>query len=312
MIDEVLLNLVESVLGSSKPTARGNHAFKCPACVKQDEKHKLEICFDTESINKKGTSAYQNYGCWRCGLKGEKIKVSKSKFEDLAFIDKTTKINPNYTKYTPQKITLPSEFKKITNYKDLSLIGKHCFNYLKKRKITPSDIQKYNIGYCEEGRYENRIIIPSYDENGELNFFIARSILNDDPKRYDNPPTSRNIIALEMFINWDLPIILCEGMFDAIALKRNTIPLLGSFITEGLMKKLIVNKVSKIYFVMDKDARKKSLKQCEQLMNEGKKIYFVDLPKKDPSEIGFVNMLSILYNTKPLSLLELMELKFNL
>lgn len=322
MIDEVLLNLVESVLGPSIPTSRGNHAFKCPTCLKQDGKHKLEICFDTEGVNKKGKPAYQNYGCWRqCGLQGEriytlfkKLEVDPSKFESLSFIDKTTKANPNYNKQKQTtKIKLPKEFKSLNNYSNLDIVGKHAFKYLTKtRNLTLLDIQKYNIGYCSEGRYSNRVIIPSYDENGELNYFTSRTFLPDEPRRYDNPPLSRNIIPLEMFINWDLPIILCEGMFDAITLKRNTIPLLGLSITEGLMKKLSTNKVEKIYLILDKEEQKKAISQSEKLINEGKKVYLVNLDKKDPSEVGFVNMLNILYNTKPLTLYDLMELKFNL
>ena len=36
------------------------------------------------------------------------------------------------------------------------------------------DILKHNIGYCDEGKYSNRIIIPSYDSDGQLNFFVGR------------------------------------------------------------------------------------------------------------------------------------------
>ncbi len=38
----------------------------------------------------------------------------------------------------------------------------------------PEDIIKYNIGFCNEGPYGGRVIIPSYDDNGKLNYFIAR------------------------------------------------------------------------------------------------------------------------------------------
>jgi DNA primase len=78
---------------------------------------------------------------------------------------------------------------------------------------------KYNIGYCEEGRYNNRIIVPSYDANGELNYFIARDINPNSKKKYDAPKCNKNeLIGLEYFINWDVPVILCEGIFDAIAI----------------------------------------------------------------------------------------------
>ena len=71
------------------------------------------------------------------------------------------------------------------------------------------------------------VIIPSYDENGELNYFISRSFEKDAFIKYRNPDCSRDIIAFELFINWSSPLILCEGAFDALAIKRNAIPLLG-------------------------------------------------------------------------------------
>ena len=35
-------------------------------------------------------------------------------------------------------------------------------------------------------------------------------------------------------INWDEPITLVEGVFDAMAVKRNAIPILGKFIPKTL------------------------------------------------------------------------------
>lgn len=325
MKDLVLLNLLESVLGKSKPTSKGNYSFKCPKCIKQDDKYKLEICVDTESINKKGKPAYGNYACWRCSstddeMKGEniytlfkKLNIPKSKFEELSFIYKSTKVNPNYNYEAPKQIKLPDEFISLNN-KNLSLNGKHALNYLlKKRNLTLLDIQKYNIGYCEEGMYSNRIIIPSYDYKGNINYFSSRTFIPDEPKKYNNPPFSRDMIPFELYINWDLPLIICEGVFDAIALKRNTIPLFGTIITRKLMEKLVSNKVTNIYFILDNDAFKKSLKYSEYLIKEGKKIYFINLSNdEDPSKIGFVNMLDILYKSKPLNLKDLMKLKFKL
>lgn len=318
MVNLVLLNLLESVLGKGKPTARGNYAFTCPNC--NHHKPKLEVCLDPEEVSTKGKSIYQHYGCWTCNFRGEKIstllkkiKAPKSKFEELNLALGTTDAKPNYDKYKNFKIELPTEFISLKNKDKLSITGRHAYKYItKKRNLTSYDIEKYNIGYCEEGKYENRIIIPSYDSKGELNYFISRSFLPDEPRKYNNPPSSRDIIPFELFINWDLPIILCEGVFDAISLKRNTIPLLGKTITEGLMKKLISSKVNKIYIVLDNDAIKTSIQHCELLINEGKKVYFVNLPGKDPAEIGFINMLDILYKTTPLTLSDLMKLKLDI
>ena len=52
------------------------------------------------------------------------------------------------------------------------------------------------------------VIIPSYDENGRLNFFVGRSFYPDSIMKHKNPVASKNIIPLELFVSWDFPIIL--------------------------------------------------------------------------------------------------------
>ena len=156
------------------------------------------------------------------------------------------------------------------------------------------------------------IIIPSYDADGKINYFTARSFNKDSFIKFKNPEVSRDIIANELFINWDLPIIICEGMFDALAIKRNVIPLLGKNIQNSLMKKLITSKVKKIYIALDKDAIKQSVKFCENLINEGKEVYLVKIDGKDPSELGFNRFTELIQHTNPLSYFDLMEAKLSL
>jgi len=189
---------------------------------------------------------------------------------------------------------------------------RHAVNYLKKRNVSKHDIMKYNIGYCTEGLYKNMIIIPTYDANGKLNYFTGRSFEKDPYVKYRNPQVSRDVIPNEHFINWDIPIILCEGLFDAIAIKRNVIPLLGKNIQNNLMKKIVTSLVDKIYIALDRDAIKQALRFCEMLLAEGKEVYLVDLQDKDPSEMGFENFTKLIHTTKPLTYYNLMERKLAL
>jgi len=115
-----------------------------------------------------------------------------------------------------------------------------------------------------------------------------------------------------LFINWDLPIILCEGPFDAIAIKRNTIPLLGKNIQSELMKKLITSRVDKIYIALDKDAQEQAFKYCQRFMDEGKEVYLVELKDKDPSEMGFIEFTNLIQETPPLTTFSLMEKKISM
>ena len=70
------------------------------------------------------------------------------------------------------------------------IIQKHSWVYLQNRGMSKGDVMRYGIGYCSEGLYSNRVIIPSYDAKGELNYFVGRSIYKDGMK-YKNPPISQ-------------------------------------------------------------------------------------------------------------------------
>tara|TARA_R110000796_G_scaffold146848_1_gene263579 strand:+ start:3098 stop:4027 length:930 start_codon:yes stop_codon:yes gene_type:complete len=308
MVNELLVNLVNKVLGKGKRTARGNQSHSCPFC--HHHKPKLEVNY-TES--KKGVNLWQ---CWVCGKKGKTIRslfkqlnVSSNYFQELSKLVKNISDSKNNTASIEQ-LKLPKEFKSFSNNKDI--IAQHAYSYLKKRNITTQDILKHNIGYCDYGRYSNMIIIPSYDEYGKLNYFTARSFEKDPYIKYRNPDAPRDIIPFELFINWDLPIILCEGPFDAMAIKRNAIPLFGKNIQSSLMKKLVESKVKKIYVALDNDAMIQALKFCEQLLNVGKEVYLVELEGKDPSELGFVNFTKLIQTVTPLTQYSLMEKKLQL
>ena len=153
------------------------------------------------------------------------------------------------------------------------------------------------------------VIIPSYDVKGNINYFTGRSFEKEPSVKYRNPTVSRDIIPFELFINWDLPLILCEGPFDAIAIKRNVIPLLGKNIQSNLMKKIVMSSVEKIYIALDRDAQKQALDFCEKLMNEGKEVYLVDMRDKDPSEMGFAGFTNLIQETYPLTFSGLLEKK---
>ena len=306
MVNQLLVTLVNSVLGTSKPTARNNYAYHCPFC--NHHKPKLEVNL-TE--NREGKNPWH---CWACDVRGttiyslfKQLKTSADKFVELKSLVKTSK-SIKETKIV-NSISLPNEYISLNNVNTSDIIARHATAYLKKRHISKYDILKYNIGYCKDGLYANMIIIPTYNENGQLNYFTAHSFEKDPYIKYRNPSASRNIIPNEHLINWRVPIILCEGLFDAIAIKRNAIPLLGKNIQVELMKKIVSSFVQKIYIALDKDAIKQALHFCEQLMMEGKEVYLVDMQDKDPSEMGFRNFTKLIQKTAPLTYSSLLEHK---
>lgn len=307
MINELLVNLVNSVLGAGKRTARGNQAYNCPFC--HHHKPKLEINF-TE--NKQGHNPWH---CWVCNKQGKTLrslfKQVKASAEQFSELKKLVKTGAEVQEVVVEHVlSLPKELKSLVDNNDI--VARHAKAYLKSRNINIDDIIKYNIGYCDSGRYANMVIIPSYDANGNLNYFTGRSFEKDPYVKYRNPEVSRDIIPFELFINWDSPLVLCEGPFDAIAIKRNAIPLLGKNIQQNLMKKIVTSKVEKLYIALDTDARKQALKFAEYFMNQGKEVYLVELEGKDPSDMGFAHFTKLIQNTFPLTQYDLMEKKLQL
>jgi len=297
----LVLGLLESVLGKGKPDKnKKDHAFHCPIC--NHKKPKLIVNIFTGQ-----------YNCWTChpATKGKtpvslfkKLGVEKERMVEMKgyFKGDRTKIEDTET----TRVFLPKEFISMTE-NDKSLEYRRATVYLKNRGINESDVRKYNIGYCKEGRYRNRVIVPSYDKNGQVNYFIARSFEKEPYQKYDAPSVNKTeIIGLEYYINWTVPVILCEGIFDAIAIKRNVVPLFGKSITKALMLKLVESQVKTVYLALDKDALKEALTYSEQLINLGKEVYLIELEGKDPSDLGFTSMTELLQKAKPLTFGELM------
>jgi hypothetical protein len=314
-MSNILSGFLDTILGPSEKGSSNNMKYRCinPSCPSHDKnKKKLEIQIETDS------EGNNPYNCWVCGqIKGKtirsllwKIKAPKEKFDQLSKI--IVKSNFEDQDVTTFNGVLPPEYKFLLDVKPNDILAKHAKLYLKKRGITEDDIIKYQIGYCEEGNYAERIILPSYDSKGNIDFFVGRSFDPEIKLKYKYPQASRDIIPFEMFINWNVPIVLCEGGFDMLAIKRNVIPLLGKSITPKLMKKLIESKIKKVYIALDDDAITMALKHCETLMAMGKKVFLVEMNQKDPSEMGFEAFLELIQKTEPLTQTRLLTYKLSL
>ena len=311
MTNMQLLQLIESVLGKGKPTSGNNIAFFSPFV--SHYKPKLEIDIHT---NHNGENPWH---CWISDKKGrtisslfKQLNLGKDKFEQLNRILESNKYRVNVKQDVKQiTLTLPEEYrplwisKKTPDYKN-------AIHYLSGRGITIFDILKYRIGYCEAGRYSGKIIIPSYDCNGQLNYFVSRAFYKSDSQKHKNPDVSKDIIGFDMTINWSQPIVLCEGAFDAIAVKRNAIPLFGKIIQPALQKKIIEKRVKDIYICLDADAIKKALDIAEKFMGEGLNVYLIELQNQDASELGFKKINEIINNTDVLTFERLMQIKLGM
>ena len=288
-----LLSILETVLGRSKKTSGNNVSFKCPCC--NHYKHKLEIDMST-----------QFWHCWVCNAKGRKLytlfkraNATKTQIDDLN--SEVGSYVPVKQSTTQQPVMLPPEFQLILNGNKNNPEFRNALHYLKTRGITREDIVRYNIGYCETGEYSGMIIIPSYDDNGKLNFFTGRSYYKDATFKHKNPKVSKDIIGFELLINWNEPVTIVEGAFDAIAAKRNAIPLFGKIILDKLKSAIISNNVKTVYIALDSDARSKALDICQYLTNNGINVYLIELGESDPSELGYQEFTKLYNTTSPLT-----------
>ena len=195
-----------------------------------------------------------------------------------------TKINEHLLSHCE----LPEEYKPIWIENNKSFFWRAAANYLKSRGIILGDILKYRIGYCEEGAFKNMIIIPSYDANGSLNYFVTRAFMPNAPMKFKNLKLDRDIIGFDITINWDEPIILVESAFDAITIRRNAIPLFGKSILSKLKMQLIEKKVNTIILCFDGDATKDAINYVPYFLGNGIHVYVVEsLEDDDPSSLGY-------------------------
>jgi len=298
-----IITLLESFLGTGKVNSNDNVAFHCPFC--NHHKKKLEVNVRS-----------QRWHCWICNAGGHKISILGRKLNlDRQKISKIIQLTndidhlPSKTSTNTAVLTLPQDFRPLWHFDKASPEYRNAVFYLRSRNIDIQDILKYRIGYADKGLYSGKIIIPSFDANGNLNYFVSRAYYEDDLQKHRNPNTSKDIIGFELHINWNMPIVLVEGAFDAIAIKRNAIPLFGKTISNTLKKRIVERGVKTIYICLDNDAKKQALEACEYFMSNGIDVYLVDLPESDPSDMGFLKIQEMIENTYKLSTLELMQEK---
>jgi len=214
--------------------------FTCPACG--HHKRKFSINLD-KSV----------YKCWVCDYRGRNIRrvirsygsynqlqkwdsiSERSDLERFAELFMETELAED-----KGKVELPEEFTSLSTDK-VPATGIYALRYLQKRGVTKADILKWKIGYCFSGEYRNRIIIPSFDDDGDCSYFIARSYTGDSYK-YKNPRASKDVVFNELFIDWNSDLILVEGVFDALV-AGNAVPILGSTLRKGseLLRKIVRN-----------------------------------------------------------------------
>ena len=249
--------------------------FRCPSCG--HHKRKFSVNLDKNVFK-----------CWICDYRGRNIRRIIRRFGTYTQLQKWDQVT-NRTDLErfadlfmepesvqeQQKLELPEEFVSLCS-SSIPATGTYAMRYLQNRGVSQADILKWKIGYCFSGEYRNRIIIPSFDKDGDVSYFIARSYSGDSYK-YKNPRASKDITFNELYIDWNKDLVMVEGVFDALV-AGNAVPILGSTLRKGskLLREIVRNDTP-IYIALDPDAADKERKIIKTLLEYDIEMYKIDI-----------------------------------
>tara|TARA_Y100000592_G_scaffold30536_2_gene48661 strand:+ start:74988 stop:75791 length:804 start_codon:yes stop_codon:yes gene_type:complete len=228
------------------------------------------------------------FKCWICDYHGRNIRRVIRRYGSFTQLQKWDQITDrsDISKFddlfsdeigreVEEKLELPQEFVSLAN-KALPLSANRPLRYLAERGITREDIQRWKIGFCYDGDYGGRIIIPSFGKSGYPNYFIARSYVGHGMK-YKNPRSSKNVVFNDLFTNWNDDLVIVEGVFDAIN-AGNAVPILGSTLrTDSDLLRKIVRNDTPCYIALDPDAAEKERKIIQTLLRYDVELYKIDV-----------------------------------
>lgn len=329
-----IYEILEAFLGKSKQGYYSKDTFQyqfpCPRCI--EEKGEREASKFNLEIN----LSKMVYKCWSCSsvddlMQGKLIHLVKkygtlpmykSFVEELESLAKSKLYefdsgDTANVDFRVKTITLPQTFRKI-NISECN--NTTLLNYLNSRKITQDIIDRFNIGYTTYNEpnwmYKNRIIIPSYDSYGVLNYWVGRDFTGKSKIKYRNcDGNKKNIVFQESCVDFDSDIILCEGAIDCLY-PPNSIALLGKVLTKDasiyttLMKKSNGN----VIICLDGDTLEKETKKIYRLLDNGRlkgHVFYIRMEKyKDIGELyekeGKIGIIGLLRSAKKYNELDLM------
>tara|TARA_A100001515_G_scaffold22184_1_gene16848 strand:+ start:174 stop:1100 length:927 start_codon:yes stop_codon:yes gene_type:complete len=268
------VSILRRTLGDFRKSG-GERLFHCPNC--KHHKNKLSVNIDKDKFQ-----------CWHCNYSGKSVYRLIRRFGTFSDKQRWAELSPDFdvtnfddlfgdeAEEREQVIDLPNDYI-FLGRSDLPMSSLPARHYLAKRGITMDEILFWKIGYCPWGEFKDRIIVPSFNKDGDPNFFIARTYKGSWAK-YRNPDASKDIIFNELFLDFSQEIILVEGVFDAIIAGENAVPILGSTLREeSKLFQSIVHNDTAVYFALDPDADSKAYKIMRKLLQYDVDVYKVDI-----------------------------------
>ena len=243
----------------------GECTFCCPFCppTKHDGKRKLSVNF-TKNL----------YHCWRCGASGrasdllkQYSNINSKDLNNYAFKDfeKTSKLHfRNFDAFKRDSNEIKTELFAYDNIavKILENSLPNARMYLNSRGITDEEIKYYDIRVGLDA-YKGRILIPTYDDFGNVTYFVARDYLGTSPMKYFNAKDtnkSEHVWNLNNAKEGDT-IIITEGCFSGISANRipnmTAVCTFGKAMSEKQIQLITKHKPKEIILSLDGDVTEK-------------------------------------------------------
>jgi len=279
------IEFVEKVFGDGKLSNGGlNISVVCPEC-----QHKKGVGYSKKKLVIR-TDTFVGH-CWVCNFKsrnlvplikkwypnylGEYVSrfLKSEQLTDISIEEVEEAANHN--------IALPEGYKFLLHADCYE--AKKAKRYLSLRGIfSEKDFWYWKFGIAPDNENtKERIIIPSFSSDGNLNYWTARSYNKKVYPKYLNPTISReSVIFNEINIDWSKPLTIVEGPFDLLKCNENATCLLGSsFGPEYLLFRKIVENETPVILALDADAKDKSLKIAKDLSEYGINITTLSIPE---------------------------------
>jgi len=277
------IDVLTKALGTCALDRKGiNAAFRCPIC-QHSKKQKLVVKLDTGQ-----------YHCWVCDARGASISklLRKSSPEAASRWDAITGSHQRRfldEVVEPPKVELPLGFRLLAEMQDArDPDTKGCIEYVRSRGLGVREMWYFRLGCVRRGRLSRRVIMPSFDSEGKLNYWTARSIDKDVIGKYINPPVPRGeFIFNELNIDWRQELTLVEGPFDLTKCDSNATAILGSNISrKSSLFQAIARNRTPVVLALDSDMPEKQHKWAAALAEFDVQVKILDLGgKKDVGEM---------------------------
>ena len=306
---EKRLEIIESIAGScSLSNDEKNVNIWCPFC-NNPNKYKKKLVIHLEKCI---------YHCWVCSKSGRDINYLLKKFNkklnyDFSIFKSYKKLTSIFNLDTEIEeevnlhVELPDDFYYLST--DFNTVDPDCRDVLKyaiKRGFTKHKLWMLRVGYSKNSSFLRYLILPSYNKNGDLNFYVSRKIdaKTKDSYKYKNASISKkHIIFNEINIDWNLPITIVEGPLDLLKTNDNATCLLGSSLTEDMLlfREIVKNKTS-VYLALDADVYYKTIKIAKLLSQYDIEVKIIDTRGfEDVGEMSTSEFINLYDNAKPYS-----------